>query len=432
MQLVVTGMSHRTAPVEVRERASIGPEAMRRLSPALIAGGTVLEAIVVSTCNRIECYAVVSDVDQAVAHLRQTICEATGVDADVWDGYGFSYFNKRATQHLFRVAAGLESMVVGEGEILSQIKQSLGVAQEAGSAKTVLHALFQFALEAGKRVRTETGISHGSLSMGSVAADRLAATVPDFPRAQVLLIGAGQIAAATARRLRSAGVGRLIIANRTAERAQALAAEVDGEVMDLATAKMLLPEMDAVVAGTSAPCYVLGPSDLAGERPLVVVDLGVPRQVDPDVTHRAGTTLVDVDDLRYQVSRNEAQRAQFLDAAEAILDEELLKCLSWFNTLGLTPLIGSLYALMDEIRHNELDRALRKHPLGEAERQVLEHVTKAIVQKILHHPIVQLKVEPDEAKRQQYAEALSALFNLEAPTFESRYVHRPGGTPVHA
>jgi glutamyl-tRNA reductase len=425
-------MSHRTAPVEVRERASIGPDVLRLLGPALLSSGTVLEAIVVSTCNRIECYAVVQDVDAAVAHLRQEICRTTGVTADVWDDYGFTYFNKRATQHLYRVAAGLESMVVGEGEILSQIKQALSVAQETGSAKTVLHALFQFALEAGKRVRSETGICHGSLSMGSVAADRLADTVPDFAKAQVLLIGAGQIAAATARRLRSAGVGRLIIANRTAERAQQLADEVDGEVMDLATARMMMRDVDAIVVGTSAPSFVLGPSDLGAGRPLVVVDLGVPRQVDPGVATLAAVTLVDVDDLRYQVSRNESQRAQYANAAEAILDEELLKCLSWFNTLGLTPLIGSLYALMDEIRHNEIDRALRKHALGDADRQVLEHVTKAIVQKILHHPIVQLKVEPDEVKRQQYAEAISVLFNLEAPTFESRYVHRPGGTPVHA
>jgi glutamyl-tRNA reductase len=425
-------MSHRTAPVEVRERASIGPEALREISPALLAGGTVLEAVVLSTCNRIECYAVVSDVDQAAAHLQQVLCEATGVTPDVWQEHGFCFYNKRVTQHLYRVAAGLDSMVVGEGEILSQIKKALGIAQAAGTAKTVLHAIFQFALEAGKRVRTETGISHGSLSMGSVAADRVAQALPDLAGAHVMLLGAGQIAAATARRLRSAGVGRLIIANRTAERAQQLAAEVDAEVMDFATARMVMRDVQAIVVGTSAPGFVLAPNDLTGGQPLMVVDLGVPRQVDPAVADCAGVTLVDVDDLRYQVSQNEAQRAQFQASAEAILDEELLKCISWFNTLGLTPLIGSLYALMDEIRQNEIERALRKHDLGEAERAVLEHVTKAIVQKVLHHPIVQLKVETDEAKRQQYAEALSVLFNLEAPTFESRYVHRPGGTPVHA
>jgi glutamyl-tRNA reductase len=432
MQLVVTGMSHRTAPVEVRERASIGPDAVRALSPVLLSGGTVLEAVVLSTCNRIECYAVVTDVDQAVVHLQRALRDATNVDAAVWEEHGFSYFNKRATQHLYRVAAGLESMVIGEGEILSQIKQALGIAQSTGTAKTVLHAVFQFALEAGKRVRTETAIGQGSLSMGSVAADRLAETLPDLSKGQVLVVGAGQIAAATARRLRSAGVGRLIIANRTAERAQKLAADVDAEVMDLATARTAMADVDAVVVGTSAPGFVLASADVGTGRPLVVVDLGVPRQVDPAVAACPGVTLVDVDDLRYQVWQNEAQRSQFIHAAETILDEELLKCLSWFNTLGVTPLIGSLYALMDEIRHNEIDRALRKTDMGEAERAVLEHVTKAIVQKILHHPIVQLKVEPDEIKRQQYADALSALFNLEAPTFESRYVHRPGGTPVHA
>ncbi|MBC7545127.1 MAG: glutamyl-tRNA reductase [Candidatus Sericytochromatia bacterium] len=433
MQLVVTGMSHRTAPVAVREQASIGADALGALSPVLMSGGTVLEALVLSTCNRIECYAIVEDVDQAVSHLQQALCDASGIAPELVTQYGYTYFNKRATQHLYRVAAGLDSMVLGEGEILSQIKQALASAQANNTTKTVLHALFQFAIEAGKRVRTETAISHGSVSMGSVAADRLAEVIPDFANAHVMVLGAGQIAAATARRLRSCGVGRMTIANRRPERAVDLGGELHADVTDLATARLMVGDVQAIVVGTAAPFFVLGLDDLTTGQALHVVDLGVPRQVDPRVTDLAGITLIDVDILRSQVHENETLRASFTVAAEAILDEELLKCISWFNTLGLTPLIGSLYALFDEIRQTEIERASRKKPISEAELQVIEHVTKAIIQKILHHPIVQLKVEPDAGKRQVYAEALSALFNLEAPTFESRYVHRrPSDAPVHA
>lgn len=431
MQLVVTGMSFRTAPVEIRERASIAAADLIDLSPRLLADASILETVVLSTCNRIECYAVVSDVDRGVAYLRQALSSAKGIAPDLWGSYGYTYFNKRATQHLYRVAAGLDSLVVGEGEILGQLKLALAAAQAHQTAKTVLNALFQYALEAGKRVRSETDISKGSVSMGSAAVEWLERELGSLNGGHVLLFGAGQISTSTARRLQDSGVARITIANRHPDRAKALADEVGADIVSLSEGRDLLAEVTAAIVGTAAPGYVIGMTDLGDRYPAAIVDLGVPRQVDPMIAERPGLTLCHADELQSLVATNQAQREQYVAAAEAILDEELLKCISWFNSLGVTPLIGSLYALMDEIRTNEIERALRKHALDPQAKQVLEHVTKAIVQKILHHPVVQLKVETDEEKRALYAQALSVLFNLEAQTFEARYVHRPDRT-VHA
>lgn len=412
MQLLTTGVSYKTAPLGVREQLSFNEKEAVEALPRLMTRAGILEALILSTCNRFEIYALVDDLEEGQQAIFRFIEQEK--HAASFTEHCYTYYNKMAVQHLYRVAAGLESMVIGEGEILGQVKRSIANAMHCGASGTVLNGLFQHAVEAGKRVRTETGIAQRSVSIGSVAVDHARQVFATLEDRTVLLLGAGKISESTARHLQSQGVQRILVANRSFERAADLAQKFAGEAIAFDEALINLGKVDIVIACTGAKHYVVRPEHVGGRQaPLLLVDLAVPRNIDPAVAKMPQVQLCNLDDLHAVVKANQAYREQFISQAEGIVAVETSRFQDWFKALGVTPLIGRLYDHADAIRQAEIAKIASRHRLSEDEVALLEQVTRAVTQKLLHHPVVTLKGETDTHQRNLFASALTTLFGLD-------------------
>ena len=410
--LRLVGLSHQVAPVELRERVAVDLERARSLSQALAADGR--EAVCLSTCNRTEVY-VVGDAD-AGDHALAALIELAGSHGDELGKVLYRLADEAAALHLFRVAAGLDSMVPGEGEILGQVRS----AYEAGATGPVLDRLFRQALHVGKKARSETGIAESPASVSSAASALAQQVFGELSGRSVLVIGAGTAAELAARNLAARGAEISSVASRSLERAEQVARRFAARAVTLERVEEELPGADVVVSSTSAPGFVLERSQvelaLRGRRgkPLFLIDIAVPRDLDPTINELEDCYLYDIDDLEAVVAESLAGRRREAARAESLAVDEADRFLEWQASRDVVPAIASLRARAEEIRAGELARAEnRLGRLTEHERRAVESVTAQIVNKLLHLPTVRMKEAAATPDGAAYVDALEHLFGLE-------------------
>jgi glutamyl-tRNA reductase len=413
MTLVLVGISHHRAPVELRERVALGGREAGELSRAL--AGAAGEAVCLSTCNRTELYLVDADGAQAEARASASLDAISGLRDERLASALYRLRDEAAALHLFRVAAGLDSMVPGEGEILGQVR----AAYELGAPGPVLDHLFRQALHAGKRVRAQTAIAESPASVSAAGAALAQQVFGELEGRAVLLIGAGKASELAARNLLSRGARVSFVANRTRERAVELAGRLGAEPLALEELPTALARADVVLSSTSAPGLVLLRADVEPVlparrgRPLFLVDLAVPRDLDPAIHELDDCYLYDIDDLEAVVAASLAGRRREAERAEAIVAEQADRFHEWQASLDVVPAIASLRARAEEIRAAELERLQgRLGALSDAERRAVESATARIVDKLLHLPTVRMKEAAVTADGVIYADAVRHLFGL--------------------
>jgi glutamyl-tRNA reductase len=405
MRVVLVGISHHRAPVELRERAALDRDQAQQLAHTL--AGESGEAVCLSTCNRTELYLAGGDVDEAEARAEAALL---ALEEQLRPAL-YRLRDEAAALHLFRVAAGLDSMVPGEGEILGQVR----TAYELGSTGTILDRLFRQALHAARKARVETAIGESPASISSAAAALAEQVFGELRGRKILVIGAGKVGDLAARNLLSRDARIAWIANRSVDRAAALAQRIGGEPLSLDALDRELVEADVVVSSTSAPDWVLERAQVERAmrarrgRPLFLIDLAVPRDLDPSIHELDGCYLYDIDDLQAVVAETLAVRRREAERAEAIVTAEAARFREWQASLQVVPAITSLRARAEEIRAAELERA----KLTDAERRAAESVTAAVLNKLLHLPTIRMKQAATAADGVIYADAVRHLFGLE-------------------
>jgi glutamyl-tRNA reductase len=418
MRLFAVGVSHRTAPVELRETVDFGRRGLPLAIEALRERNLAREAVVLSTCNRAEIYAG-ADSDAAVESCGRFIGEFNGVDWSALEPHVVVYRGPEAAGHLFRVAAGLDSLVVGEPQILGQVKDAFTAASELKSTGALTHRLFTTAFSVGKRVRSETGLGEGAVSV-SYAAIALARKI--FGRLKglhALILGAGEMATLTGTHLRAQEVGQLTIASRTLGSAESLAAELKGRAVPWTSLPQALSAADIVVTATGSPEPVLTRAGVEEAmrprrgRPLFLIDIAVPRDVDPEAGSLDQVFLYNIDDLQAIVKENLQRRTTEVQRAESIVREEVNRFRSWMQSRDVVPTVVALRQQFETIRKSELQRLEPKlAALPPEARARVDEITHLIVEKLLLTPTEQLKAADDEAVALAYADALNRLFKL--------------------
>ncbi|MEX0788484.1 MAG: glutamyl-tRNA reductase [Anaerolineales bacterium] len=422
MILHCVGLHYRTAPIRVREVVALDDEGKRQLlarcgrSPALGAGQAE-ELTVLSTCHRAELYALLAT--DSPDPLRTMLSESSGLDESVMAPHLYHLKAVDAARHLLRVAAGLDSLVVGEPQILGQVAQAHLLARQLGAAGPVLTRLFQTAIHAGKRARAETTISHNPATVSSLAVALAAREVGSLAAAQVLVIGAGEMAELVVESLRKRQVSSISVINRTEARAQELAARWHARPHAFADLDAALHQADIVISSTGSAHTVVHPEvvrrALQGRpgRSMVFIDIALPRDVDPEVGSLPGVRLYDLDRLQAQVADSIDLRARQVPQVEALVEEELAGISSWLNGLSLTPILAAVHQKADAIRQRELAVLLRRLPsLEEREVRRIEAFSRALVKKLLHEPTMFLKRESRNGDGARSAEVARELFGL--------------------
>jgi glutamyl-tRNA reductase len=407
MHLVLVGTSHHHAPVEVRERLAVGADLVDELA-------SVGETVCLSTCNRTELYLAAGENGDAEPQASRALAALAGAEVEP---LLYRLRDEAAALHLFRVAAGLDSLVPGEGEILGQVRASY----EEGRVGPLLDRLFRQALHVGKRVRAETAIGESPTSVPAAAAALAQQVFGDLAGRRVLVIGAGKTGEQTARSLLARGAEIAVVANRSSARGVELARRVGGRAVALAQVEEELAAVDVVVSATSSEQVILGRDQVAGALgarrgvPLFLIDIAVPRDLDPAIHELEDCYLYDIDDLQEVVEASLASRRQEGEAAEAIAVQEARKFGSWLSSLDVVPAITQLRARAEEIRRAELARAQgRLGRLSDADRNAVESLTSQIVNKLLHLPTVRMKEAAAGADGAVYADAVRRLFDLDA------------------
>jgi glutamyl-tRNA reductase len=399
MNLLLVGTSHRLAPVEVRERVALDAEGASALGAGLARSR---EAVCLSTCNRTEIYLAADDAHEAEREATEALAALAGVAPAELEPYLYRLHQEAAAVHLFRVAAGLDSMVPGEGEILGQVR----TAYEHGSVGPMLDRLFRDALHAGKKVRTDTAIAESPGTTSSAAAALAAQVFGNLDGSQIAIVGAGKIGALAARRLIKRGAKLSFVANRTTSRGQLLADRLGGEAIPFERVAEVAGTADILVSSTGSPDIVLTKSDVATAlparkgRPLLLIDLAVPRDLDPGINELPDCYLYDIDDLEAVVEETLQGREAEFAKAEAIAVAEADRFRDWLATRDVVPVIASIRERAEAIRRGELAKASgRLAGLSERERDAVDSLTSQIVNKLLHEPIVRLKEAAVEERR---------------------------------
>ena len=404
-KLWLVGLSHHSAPVELRERLALENGAAAHVGQRLRQLSGLDECAVVSTCNRVEVVACGNPDAIEPTSFAETIAVEQGVAAAEYRPHLYVHEDQAAVRHLFRVAASLDSMVVGEPQILGQLKDFYEQAVVGGTAGAILHRVFHKAFSVAKRVRSETGIGGRNVSVSSVAVELATQIFESLGEKSALVIGAGKMAALTARHFRSRGIGSLMFANRTFDRAVELAREFRATPVPFDELARYLPMADVVIGSTAANDYLLGAEVVQdsqrerGYRPTFLIDLGVPRNFDPRINDLENVYLYDIDDLESVSGENRDQREREALRAENIVQAEVELFWRWFQNLDVVPTIVRLRGKAEHIYKRELERTLgtlgSMRPLGDDEKKAIEAMAQAIVNKLLHEPITHLKRAPD-------------------------------------
>jgi glutamyl-tRNA reductase len=414
LHLVLVGTSHRSAPLPVRERLAAHDHG-HDLVDHVLAAEPVAEAVGLATCNRCELYLVGSRPDALREAAVERLVELSGRDRAQLEPMLYVRTGAEAAEHLFSVAAGLDSLVPGEAQILAQIRDAYAGAYEWGATGPVSNRLFHVALEAGKRVRHETAIGSGGASVASVAAEVAGERLGGLEGVSVLVVGAGRVAELVAANLTARGARPLTVANRDPDRAAALAARFGGTAIPWEGLAAAADTADVVVSSTAAPGHVIHAADLRPGRPRLLIDLAVPRDVDPAAAAVEGTSVVDLDGLEAAVERTLALRRGESGRARAIVAEQAAEFRDWMAALRVVPAITSLRDHAERIRAAELRRMEpRWESLTPADRERLDAVTRGMLNKLLHEPTVRLKQLAAADQSAPYADAVTELFGLQA------------------
>jgi glutamyl-tRNA reductase len=421
-KILIVGLNHDTAPVEVRERVAFDRTVLTESLRRLLSLPSVEEGVILSTCNRVEVVAASAREESAFAEIRNFLAEQESVKGHSGlEGHLYEYSGDAAVRHLFRVAASLDSMVVGEPQVLGQLKEYYVAAHEAGTVGAILHRLFHRSFSVAKRVRTETGIGSGAVSVSSVAVDLAKQIFDRLDDKGVMLIGAGEMGDLVARHLQRDGVSSLMVTNRTFERAVELADQFRGTPVRFEDFHRYLRMADLVVGCTSSPEVLLQRETVEKvlkerkQKAMFFIDLGERRNFDPRINGLDNVYLYNIDDLKGVAEQNLQERSNEAQKAEEIIEEEVGGFLRWLDSLDQVPTIVALRQKVEEIRRGELEKSLATSlkGLSEKERQALEDMTSAMVSKILHAPITRLKQQPEDRDEALYIDALKKLFDLE-------------------
>ncbi len=428
MSIAVIGLSHKTAAVEVRERLSIPEPDLQEAIAHLLDCSHVEEVAVLSTCNRLEIYFETSDAEQGIREVAEFLAERGKLSIDALRQHLFILLRQDAIMHLMRVAAGLDSLVLGEGQILAQVKTTHKLAQKNKGISRLLDRLFKQAITAGKRVRSETSIGTGAVSISSAAVELAVLKVPDLSSCKIAIVGAGKMSRLLVQHLISKGAKDIAILNRSMGRAEELAArfkDVPLKLHPLQNMMNTLADADLIFTSTSATEPIVDRARLepvleAGQS-MMLFDISVPRNVAADVKEIEGVQAFDVDDLKEVVAQNHATRRRMAQEAEALLEEEVDAFETWWRSLETVSTINCLRQKVEGIREQELEKALSRlgSDFGKKQKETIEALSRGIVNKILHDPMVQLRAQQDMDARRQAMNTLHVLFNLEPLDGES-------------
>lgn len=419
MSLVAIGLNHKSVPLDLLERMTLGESDLPKALHALIARPHLSEAVVLSTCNRTEVYAFAERFHGAYQDVRDSLAELCHLLPEEFSEHLYAHYDADAAQHLFTVASGLDSAVIGESEVLGQVRRAWEVAQAEDTAGASINRLFRHAIEVGKRARTETTISHHITSVSQAAVAMAAQHLGTLDGRNVLVLGAGEMGEGMAVSLAAAGVREIVVVNRTFENGVELANRVQGRAARLADLPSELAAADVLLTSTGASSMIVETADVAavmaarGSRPLLIVDIAVPRDVDPAAAALDGVTLLDMNDLTEFAEAGMLERRREVAAVVQIVDAEVARYVSQSSAREVAPLIGALHDRGEAVRLSELERQrARLADLTASERAAVEAVTRGIVAKLLHAPTIRLKDASGNARGERLADALRDLFDL--------------------
>ncbi|MEM6445831.1 MAG: glutamyl-tRNA reductase [Cyanobacteria bacterium P01_D01_bin.123] len=421
MFVAVVGLSHRTAPVNIREQLSIPAADVEAAIAQLCSCAHVDEATLLSTCNRLEAYIVTSDVESGIRETLQCLAEFKQLDPVTIRPHMFTLLYQDAVTHLMRVAAGLDSLVLGEGQILAQVKTAQRVGQSSKGMGRILNRLFKAAITAGKRVRTDTDIGTGAVSISSAAVELAQLKLSSLADLAIAVVGAGKMSRLVVQHLLAKGATRITVVNRSVTKAKAMVAGFDADIAIRPLGELLecTSTCDLIFTGTGATEPLLDKGRLEGvlsaQQPLMMVDISVPRNIAADAIELPGVRCFNVDDLADVVEANRAYRLKMAEQAEALLEEEIAAFQEWWRSLETVPTINSLRQKVETIRAQEMEKALSRLGVEFADKhqEVIDALTRGIVNKILHDPMVQLRAQQDIEARRAAMRTLQTLFNLE-------------------
>lgn len=419
MSVVAIGLNHRSVPLELLERTTIDAERLPKVLADLVARPHLSEAVVLSTCNRTEIYVLAEKFHGAYGDVRDTLAEVAFLAPEEFIDHLYVHYDADAVRHLFSVAAGLDSAVLGESEILGQVKSAWDLAQREGTAGASTNLLFRHAVETGKRARTETTISHHTTSISQAAVAMAVDELGHLDGRRVVVLGAGEMGEGMATSLLGAGAGEVVVANRTWDRAVDVADRVGGRPVRLSDLDAVIADADVLLTSTGASSLMVEHADLEAamaarpDRPLLIVDIAVPRDVDPAAADIDGVTLLDMTDLRRFAEIGLRGRQGEVAAVRRIVEEELARFVDTRSAREAAPLISELRSRGEEIRRVELERyRSRLEHLDERDRETVEALTRGVLAKLLHEPTIRLKDAAGTPRGDRLADAMRDLFDL--------------------
>ncbi len=428
MIVFATGLNYKTAPVDIRERLSVPESSYQDLISRVYSLESILEVCILSTCNRVEIYGITDNVEETKEGLLNILSEFSGLDTKTIEKYMFFLTDTEAIKHIFRVSASLDSMVIGEPQIVCQFKDSFTKARESKAVRHIMTRLFDKAMNVSKKVRTQTGISKRAVSISYAAIELAKKIFEDLSDKNVLLIGAGEMAELAARHLSASGVKHIFVSNRTFEKAVNLADSFGGSAIRFEKLYEFLPEADIVIVSTGAKEPILKKEhmkDVVKKRkgnPVFIIDISVPRNVSEDVNDVENVYLYNIDDLKAVVDENMRERKLQAQMAEIILEDEVRKFEKWLKQLKVTPTIMYIRNFANEVREYQLQKLFNTMPyLNEKERETIDLAVRAIINKILHRPTMYIKDIASKEEGEKLLEIVEELFHPKWDTRKSKY-----------
>ena len=418
--LILVGVNHKTTPVEIREKLAFTKGKIEESVDRLLNIPEIIEHTILSTCNRVEIYARANGQNSAIQSIKQFICDFHGLSAVQLEEHFYSYSNEAAIEHLFRVSSSLDSMILGEAQILGQVKDAYSLAKDLRSTGLVLNQLFEKAFSIAKKVREETGIAERSVSISSAAVELAQKIFDDLENHTVMLVGTGEMAELAAKHLISYGVKTVYVTSRTYERAANLARTLNGSALDFEAFKNELYRADIVITSTSASSFIITKDMVAKaiqerkNKPIFFIDIAVPRDIEPDVNDLENVYLYDIDDLHVVVSANMKEREKESENAMHLISQEVNKFNNWLGTLDAVPTIVEIRKRVENIGNQEMERTLKKIPhLSEEDKKIICQMKNSMINKILHKPTIKLKQKTQSEDGHVYLKAIRHLFHLD-------------------
>jgi len=418
--LVLVGVNHKTTPVEIREKLAFNQAKLEASLEELVSSPEIIENIILSTCNRVEIYARVENTDRGIQLLQDFICDYHSISRGNLDQYFYSFCDNQAVEHLFRVSSSLDSMVLGEAQILGQVKDAYSTARSFSSTGMVLNQLFEKAFNVAKKVREETGISERGVSISSAAVELAKKIFEDLENHSVMLVGTGEMAELAAKHLISYGVKTVYVASRTYERAAALAQTLNGCALDFEAFKEEMHKADIIITSTAAPTFIIEKEMMEKaiqkrkNKPIFLIDIAVPRDIAPEVNELENVYLYDIDDLQNVVNANMEERQKEAENAMDIIKHEVTKFNNWFSTLDAVPTIVEMRNRAEGMRKIEVEKNLKNMDhLSTNDKESIHLLTQSIVNKILHKPTINLKKKTQSQDGHIYLKAIRHLFHLD-------------------